>query len=348
MRANGIDLSGLHNYALSVTKIPVGVLGASGYAGRELCQLISRHPALDLAFATANDQRGSTVRIGGRDITFVATEDAPLGSAELVFSALPHGASKEWVARARDAGARVVDLSSDLRPGNGCGDGIAYGLTEVMRGQVRDADVVANPGCYATAILLALVPLVERGLIDADATVTISAASGVTGAGNSPKRELLFAEVAEDFRAYAVGNVHRHLAEVRATLGSVAAAAPVDAVGDFDLVFTPHLLPVARGILATITVPLGGQSPEVGDAMRPWREVYEGEPFIELGTDAPSIRDVVHRNVAKIFATRAAGVRRPTLLVHAAIDNLVKGAAGQALQNANVMLGIDETMGLVR
>jgi N-acetyl-gamma-glutamyl-phosphate reductase len=217
-----------------------------------------------------------------------------------------------------------------------------------MRDQVRDADVVANPGCYATAILLALVPLVERGLIAADATVTVSAASGVTGAGNSPKRELLFAEVAEDFRAYAVGNVHRHLAEVRATLGSLAAAAPVDAAGDFDLVFTPHLLPVARGILATITVPLGGQVPEMGDAMRPWREAYEGEPFIELGAEAPSIRDVVHRNVAKIFATRAAGVRRPTLLVHAAIDNLVKGAAGQALQNANVMLGMDETMGLVR
>ena len=340
-------MSGLHNYALSVTKIPVGVLGASGYAGRELCQLISRHPALDLVFATANDQRGSTVRVGGRDVTFVATEDAPLGSAELVFSALPHGASKEWVGRAREAGARVVDLSSDLRPGNGCGDGIAYGLTEVMRGQVRDADVVANPGCYATAILLALVPLVERGLIAADATITVSAASGVTGAGNSPKRELLFAEVAEDFRAYAVGNVHRHLAEVRATLGTVAATAPVDAAGDFDLVFTPHLLPVARGILATITVPLGGQSPD-GDAMRPWREAYEGEPFIELGTEAPSIRDVVHRNVAKIFATPAASVRRPTLLVHAAIDNLVKGAAGQALQNANVMLGMDETLGLVR
>jgi N-acetyl-gamma-glutamyl-phosphate reductase len=348
MGPSGIDGSGLHNYALSVTKIPVGVLGASGYAGRELCQLISRHPALELEFATANDQRGSTVRLGGRDVTFVGPEDAPLGSAELVFSALPHGASKEWVARARDAGARVVDLSSDLRPGNGCGDGIAYGLTEVMRGQVRDADVVANPGCYATAILLALIPLVERGLIAPEGTVTVSAASGVTGAGNSPKRELLFAEVAEDFRAYAVGNVHRHLAEIRATLGTVAANAPVKTAGEYDLVFTPHLLPVARGILATITVPLADHSGDLADAMQPWREAYAGEPFIELGADAPAIRDVAHRNVAKIFATRAAGVRRPTLLVHAAIDNLVKGAAGQALQNANVMLALDETMGLVR
>jgi N-acetyl-gamma-glutamyl-phosphate reductase len=311
---DGIDVSALHNYALSVTKIPVGVLGASGYAGRELCQLISRHPALELSFATANDQRGMSVRLGGRDVAFVATEDAPLADAELVFSALPHGASKEWVARARDAGARVVDLSSDLRPGNGCGDGIAYGLTEVMRDRVRGAEVVANPGCYATSILLALAPLV--------------------------------AEVAEDFRAYAVGNAHRHLAEVRATLGAIAADAPIDGSADFDLVFTPHLLPVARGILATITVPLADQASNDGDAMQPWREAYGGEPFVELAAEAPSIRDVAHRNVAKIFATRAANVRRPTLLVYAAIDNLVKGAAGQAVQNANVMLGLDETAGL--
>jgi N-acetyl-gamma-glutamyl-phosphate reductase len=325
-----------------VTKLPVGVLGASGYAGRELCHLISRHPGLELVFATANDQRGASVRVGGRDVVFVAPEVAPLATAELVFSALPHGASKEWVARAHDAGARVVDLSSDLRPGNGCGDGVAYGLTEVMRDRVRDAEIVANPGCYATAVLLALAPLAERGLIASQSTVIVSAASGVTGAGNSPKRELLFAEVAGDFRAYAVGNVHRHLAEMRATLGGLSSSA-----SEIDLVFTPHLLPVARGILATIAVPLAADhAPRDGDAMRPWREAYGGEPFVELAGEAPSIRDVVHRNVARIFATPAAGVRRPTLLVHSAIDNLVKGAAGQAVQNANLMLGLEETMGL--
>jgi N-acetyl-gamma-glutamyl-phosphate reductase len=326
--------------------VPIGVLGASGYVGRELCQLIARHPRLELTFATANDQRGMRVRVGGRDVVFVAPEDARLAAAELVFTALPHGTSKEWVTRAHDAGARVVDLSSDLRPGNGCGDGIPYGLTEVMRDRVRDAEIVANPGCYATAVLLALAPLVERGLIAAGATVAVSAASGVTGAGNSPKRELLFAEVAEDFRAYAVGNVHRHLAEMRATLDVLASASPAAAGSEFDLVFTPHLLPVARGILATITVPLGDRGLAGVDAMQPWREAYGTEPFVELASEAPSIRDVAHRNVAKIFATSAAGVRRPTLVVHAAIDNLVKGAAGQALQNANVMLGLDETMGL--
>ena len=115
----------MHYYALIVNKIPVGVLGASGYAGRELCALIQRHPHFQLSFATANDQRGTTVRLGGRDVTFVAPDDAPVGSAELVFSSLPHGASKEWVGRVRDQGVRVVDLSADLRPGNGC-EGIAY------------------------------------------------------------------------------------------------------------------------------------------------------------------------------------------------------------------------------
>jgi N-acetyl-gamma-glutamyl-phosphate reductase len=342
----------MHNYALCVTKVPVGVLGASGYAGRELCHLISRHPGFELRFATANDQRGSRVRFGGRDVVFIASEDAPIGSAELVFSALPHGASKTWVATAREAGARVVDLSSDLRPGNGC-EGVPYGLTEVMRGQVRDAQVVANPGCYATAVLLALAPLAERGLIAVDSTVVVNAASGVTGAGNSPKRELLFAEVAEDFRAYAVGNVHRHLAEMRATLGALSpvtagvAEGVGDAGGDYDLVFSPHLLPVARGILATITVTVSDDAvPSGGDVMQPWRDAYGAEPFVELASETPSIRDVAHRNVAKIFVTPAAGVRRPTLLVYSAIDNLVKGAAGQALQNANVMLRLDETLGL--
>ena len=181
----------------------------------------------------------------------------------------------------------------------------------------------------------------------------VSAASGVTGAGNSPKRELLFAEVAEDFGASAVGNVHRHLAEMRSTLGALS---PVVVGGgesaategpDFDLVFTPHLLPVARGILATITVTLSDDAVlGAREPMQPWREAYGAEPFIELAGEPPSIRDVAHRNVARIFATRAAGVWRPTLLVHSAIDNLVKGAAGQALQNANVMLGFDETAGL--
>jgi len=319
--------------------MPVGVLGASGYAGRELCALILDHPELELSFATANDQRGATVRIGRHAISFVATEDVRLADAALVFSALPHGASKDWVSRAREAGARAVDLSADLRPGNGC-EGIPYGLTELMREQVRNAPLVSNPGCYPTAILTALAPLIEQNLIADDSTVVVDAASGVTGAGNSPKRELLFGEVSEDYRAYGfangTGNVHRHWNEMRAMTTAFGCGA--------DLVFTPHLLPVARGILATITVTL--RTALTGDALDPWREAYGGEPFIELASEPPTLRDVVHRNVVRISAMPLSGTRRPTLLVLSAIDNLVKGAAGQAVQNANLMLGIEEAAGL--
>ncbi len=257
-----------------------------------------------------------------------------IASVELVFSALPHGASKEWVARVRAEGVRVVDLSADLRPGNGC-DGVAYGLTELARPSVAGAALVANPGCYPTSILLALAPLVARGLIAPGSQIIANSASGVTGAGNAPKRELLFGEVSEDYRAYAVGNGHRHLNEMRATLGTWGV--------DADLVFTPHLLPVARGILSTITVQL---TEPLDDCLEPWRNAYGDEPFVEVAPETPTLRDVTHRNVARISAAPLAGTRVPTLVVTSAIDNLLKGAAGQALQNANLMLGLDETAGL--
>jgi N-acetyl-gamma-glutamyl-phosphate reductase len=323
----------------NVNTIPVGILGASGYAGRELCALVARHPRLSLAFATANEQRGQTVRLGGKDVTFVAADDISLREVAIVFSALPHGASLPWVDRAIAAGTRVIDLSSDLRPGNGAVRRATYGMPELgteTRAAIRGADVVANPGCYPTSILLALAPLVAAGLVRGGATIVANAASGVSGAGNSPKRELLFAEVADDYRAYGVGNTHRHLKEMTATLATLGA--------DADLVFTPHLLPVARGILATITVPL---TISLADPISFYRAAYSGEPFIEVGEEQPTLRDVLRRNAVRLSATMLAGTRVPTLLVTSAIDNLVKGAAGQAVQNANLMTGIDECAGLL-
>jgi N-acetyl-gamma-glutamyl-phosphate reductase len=316
-------------------KVPVGVLGASGYAGRELCGLIARHPKLELAFASANEQRGQRARIGGTEVTYIATEDAPLNRAEVVFTALPHGASAKWVGNARASGARVVDLSSDFRPGAGEGEA-PYGLTELMREKIPGAAIVANPGCYPTAILVALAPLLRAGSVVPGATINVSAASGVTGAGYSARHDLLFAEVAEDFRAYAVGNEHRHLAEMQAVAMELGAR-------DNDILFTPHLLPVARGILATITVPVN----EFGDDPSAlWRDFYSGEPFIEITDQPPSLRDVVRRNVVRLSVTKAANVRQPTLIIISAIDNLMKGASGQALQNANLLLGLSEQAGL--
>ena len=355
----------MQNYALIVHTLPdlpqlpitifteptyrVGVLGASGYSGRELCALILSHPNFHLAFATANSQRGTTLRVraGGQvhAIPMVGPDEVDLGSADLVFAALPHGASAEWVAKVIAAGARVVDLSSDLRPGHGGTDhapaGVPhdapYGLPELFRAPLRGARVVANPGCYATSILMALAPLAKAGLIAPGSTVNIAAASGVSGAGASPKPELLFAEVTENFRPYGVGNSHRHLFEMRASLTALGA--------DCDLLFTPHLLPVDRGILSTITVPL---TRPIDDALAPFRDMYADEPFVELTTDLPALADVQHRNVVRIGARIPSGVRTPTLLVFSAIDNLVKGAAGQAIQNANLMLALNETAGLTR
>ncbi|MBM3885669.1 MAG: N-acetyl-gamma-glutamyl-phosphate reductase [Gemmatimonadetes bacterium] len=316
--------------------IPVGVLGASGYAGRELCALIYRHPALSLAFATANSQRGETITLPlGGTVTFQATDDVRLQDAALIFTALPHGTSAEWVARARAAGARVVDLSHDHRIGNGASDGIPYGLTELRREQVRHAPLVANPGCYPTSALVPLAPLVARGLIAPEGTVHIHSASGVSGAGLTARLDLLFGEVTENFRAYGTGNAHRHLNEMRAFAAELGS--------DAELCFTPHLLPVARGILSTITVPL---TAPLDDVLAPFREHYAGERFIEVVDALPELRQVQHRNVVRLTARAMAGTRRPMLQVFSAIDNLMKGAAGQALQNANLMLGLDEAAGL--
>ena len=320
-------------------KVTVGVLGASGYAGRELCQLVERHPRLQLDFATANAQRGQSARIGNREITFIATDDAPLAEADLIFTALPHGSSLEWVKKARSAGAKVVDLSSDLRPGNGGtldGAEVPYGLPELYRSQIPGAQVVSNPGCYPTSILVALAPLVYENLLEPKSTIAVTAASGVTGAGFTPRPDLLFAEISEDFRAYGIGNNHRHLLEMNSVMKEQGS--------DNDLIFTPHLLPVARGILATIVVRL---TRTLEDPLAPWSRRFGSEPFVELSTTTPSLHDVVRRNAVRISAVMAANTSVPTLIITSAIDNLTKGAAGQAVQNANIMLGFDETLGLL-
>src|SRR5256884_3979284 len=311
--------------------VPVGVLGASGYVGQELLRLLRGHPEATVAFATAESAAGEYVE----GLELIKADDAPLHTAEIIFSALPHGVSGRYVHEARARGRRAVDLSADFR----LSPDAVYGLTEFTRPKLAAADLVANPGCYPTAALLALIPLAQLGLIDESREVFIDAASGVTGAGRNPKRELLFGEVAEDFRAYAVGNEHRHLPELRATLAREAGFTG-------DLVFTPHLLPVKRGILETIHVPLT----RVLDQARAegiYETVYADEPCVRVLRGAlPSLKDVVYRNRVALGVAAGRNVRRPRLTVIAAIDNLVKGAAGQAIQNMNVMLGLPATAGL--
>ena len=331
----------------AISQARVGVLGATGYTGRELIRLLAEHPRAEIVFATSESEARRPLRRLARrapDLELVRSEDADLSSVDVVFSCLPHGASALWCERSRAAGARVVDLSSDLRviaeDTPEWAREAVYGLPELHRERLRGAELVANPGCYPTAAVLAIAPLVRRGLIGAG-PIIINAASGVTGAGRSPKRELLFAEVGEDFRAYGVGNTHRHLAELRDQTAALApGAAP-------DLVFTPHLLPVRRGILESIYVPIAEELTPA-DALGLWMEDYRDEPFVEVLADRlPSLADVVGTNLVSIGVSPLAHLSSPLLLVVAAEDNLVKGASGQAVQNFNLMFGFAETEGLV-
>lgn len=324
----------------------IGVLGATGYAGRELVRLLSSHPHARIAFATSESEAGSPLRHVERtapDLLMVKAGDAPLGDCDFVFSCLPHGHSLHWVEQALQGDPRVIDLSADLRVPDQTAAAwtreAVYGLPEFHRERIRTARVVANPGCYPTAAILAVAPLARAGMAG-EGPVVINAASGATGAGRSPKRHLLFAEVAENFSAYAVGNTHRHLAEMRHQVALLSTGAVP------ELIFTPHLLPVRRGILQTTYLPLANGATG-SDAIGLWAEAYRDEPFVEVLADRmPTLSDVVGTNRVAMGVTTVAGVSAPMLLLVAAIDNLLKGAAGQAVQNMNLMSGWEEGLGL--
>ena len=312
------------------------VLGATGYTGQELVGLLARHPRMRASFVSSESEAGQAAGVSG--LRYVQAEEVPLADVDVVFTCLPHGTAEEWALRARDAGARVVDLSPDLRDGR---HGAVYGLPELWRERVRGADLVANPGCYPTGILLSLCPLLRAGIVDAARPVVIDAASGVTGAGRAANRDLLFGEVAEDYRAYGAGNTHRHVPEIARGLAAAGE-------GAVPFVFTPHLLPVRRGILETLYVPVadGCDAAAVGEI---WREAYDAEPFVEVWSEGlPPLRASAHRNVVVLGAKDIDGLEQPMVLVVASLDNLVKGAAGQAVQNANLMLGLCEHEGLVQ
>lgn len=341
----------MHNNAVA------GILGGTGYTGRELVKLLGGHPGVRVAWATSRSEAGSSLPVAGGSgsVPVVSAESAELGSVDVVFSCLPHGESLPWVERAREAGARVVDLSADLRvPAAGVpewGRGAVYGFPEGGRAGLAGAELVANPGCYPTAVLTGLLPAVREGLVAGP--VIVNAASGVTGAGRNPRRELLFAEVAEDFRAYGVGNTHRHVAEMRhhaGRLGGIPSTLPggepslPGAEGSVpEIVFTPHLLPVKRGILATMHIPV---TRPVDEPWRLWAKHYEAERFVVvLENEVPSLFMAVGTNrvVVGVVPVRT---RTPAVQVVVALDNLIKGAAGQAVQNMNLALGWDEGAGL--
>ncbi len=335
--------------------IKIAIVGGTGYTGVELLRLLAQHPKADLRAITSRKEAGTKVAdmfpsLRGRyDLAFSDAADAELRTCDVVFFATPHGVAMAQARELIGAGVRIIDLAADFRltdPGvferwykmpHSCTDLLAesvYGLPEINREAIRKARIVGNPGCYPTAVLLGFLPLVEAGLVDTDHLIA-DCKSGVSGAGRKAELNLAFAEAADNFAAYAVGG-HRHLPEIVQGLNR-ASKTPV------KLAFTPHLVPMIRGILATLYAPL--KKTDV-DLQALYEKRYAGEPFIDVmrAGSSPDTRSVRASNTIRIAVHRPQGT--DLALVLAAEDNLVKGAAGQAIQNMNLMFGLPETTGL--
>ena len=333
--------------------IKAGIFGATGYTGMELVRLLQRHPAAEIIFATSQSHAGKTLRDvfpAAPPLRLVKSENAPLSEIDVAFLCLPHAAAAETAIVALDAGARVIDLSADFRlrdavaytqwyahdhPAPHLLGEAVYGLTEVCRAALPGARLVANPGCYPTSVLLALRPLLLSGVPIAGPIIADSK-SGVSGAGRSPTLTTHFVEVADNFSPYKIGRAHRHLPEMEQAIGQWRPDAP-------PLLFSPHLLPVPRGILSTIYVTLDTDATE-SELRRLYETTYDGEPF---GRVLPTgeLATLAHANYTNRCVMALTLVGR-TLILTSAIDNLIKGAAGQAVQNMNAMFGCAETVGL--
>jgi N-acetyl-gamma-glutamyl-phosphate reductase len=333
-------------------KIRVGIVGATGYAGQELIRLIIGHPYAELSYLAATTDEGDVTAVlpqfqGAAVPSLEAyTKEQCKNACEAVFVALPSGVSGTVAAGLWDAGLRVVDLSGDLRltstdyalwyDREPVRDTYlhqsVYGLSEWNREAICAASLVANPGCYATATLLSLMPLARGGLLTEN-VVTVDAKSGVTGAGRSPKLANQLAELADNFFPYRVGR-HQHTPEVEQALGA-----------DIKVVLTTQLLPIARGIYVSAYVP-DVQASALPELRHLYHDAYAETPFVHLLSDGmvPQLKAVRGSNSCHIQL--AVEERTNTLLIFAAIDNLQKGAAGQAVQNLNLMFGLDETAGL--
>lgn len=312
-------------------RISAGVVGASGYTGLEVLRVLGGHDGVEVAFASSRSRMGEETPVPG--LLYEDPEKTPHRDVDVVFLCVPHGEAAAWAHRLA-GGPRVVDLTADHRPGSGREAGAAYGLAELNADQVKEARLVANPGCYPTGVLFALVPLVDAGIVDATRLTVANAASGVTGAGRTPRVDLLFAEVSGNYRAYGEGNRHRHLKEMKAT------------IPDTPLLFQPHLLPVSRGILETITVPVTEGAG--AEALRTaWTEAYGRSKAVRvLAEGLPALVDVVGTDRLALGACDVEGIEPPVVTVVAALDNLGKGAAGQAVQNMNLMFGWDIDRGI--
>ncbi len=330
-------------------KLRVGVYGASGYAGMDTVDLLLRHPCVEVVFGTSSTYAGQ--RIPGTSLRYMPHEAVDVSSVAVVFLALPHRVSAQMAAKALAENVRVLDLSADFRLED---PGIyenwyhsahphpellpaPYGLPEIHRPALHDVDLIAVPGCYPTATLLGLYPLLKQRWLDPAAPIIVDAKSGVSGAGREPKANTHFVEVYSNLAPYNAGRAHRHVPEIEQEIRHLDPHAGM-------LIFTPHLLPVDRGLMSSIYVTLkeGANAAQAHDL---YVDTYAGEPLVEvLDGELATLRHVVRTNRCAISLTPVA---ERYLLITSVIDNLRKGAAGQAVQCFNIMSGFEETTALL-
>ena len=337
--------------------LKVGIYGASGYTGQELLRLLIRHPEVEVVALTSRKFKGTPVSDvfpvfeGLSDMKFIdASPDDVADLSDIVFLALPHGVAMEAVPLFLKAGSKVVDLSADFRlrdvklyeqwyKEHTVPDLIkkaVYGLPELYRDNIKAAKLVANPGCYPTGVILGLAPVLKEEWIDFT-SIIVDSKSGVSGAGREPQTDSLFCEVSESLKAYKI-NQHRHMPEMEQELGLLAGA-------DVKISFVPHLVPMNRGILNTIYAELR-ERVSTSDLIDLYKEFYSGEEFVriyKMGT-FPAVSSVRGSNYCDIGLTVDGGTGR--VIIVSAVDNLIKGAAGQAIQNMNLMCGLSENSGL--
>lgn len=341
--------------------VKVGIVGGTGYTGVELLRLLAAHPEVELAMITSRSEAGLPVAEmfpslrGHVDLEFSAPDAKALASCDVVFFATPNGVAMQSVPALLDAGVKVIDLAADFRlkdadewaqwydQPHACPqllDEAVYGLPEVNRAAIKAARLIANPGCYPTAVQLGLLPLLEKGLVDTRRLIA-DCKSGVSGAGRKANVGTLLCETSESFKAYAVPG-HRHLPEIRQGLNTATET-------EVGLTFVPHLTPMLRGIHATIYATLSdaASANATQTALQAlFEERYANEPFVDVlpAGSHPETRSVKGANTCRI------AIHRPqdsdTVVILSVIDNLVKGAAGQAVQNMNILCGLSETMGL--
>ena len=337
--------------------ISVGIVGATGYTGVELLRLLVSHPMVEIKVVTSRSEAGNKVSslypslLSNLDLIFTNPDIADLKDCDCVFFAAPNGTAMQMVPELLEAGVKVIDLAADFRikdsatwehwykQSHACPnllDTAVYGLPELNREKIKKATLVANPGCYPTAVILGFLPLLEAGVAN-NAQLIADAKSGVSGAGRGANVPTLFSEAGENFKAYNV-NAHRHWPEIKQELESVVK-------DKIKFVFTPHLTPMVRGIFATLYVTGMQSSVDLHDL---YQKRYASEAFVQVLEDGvlPETKHVRASNQCILSVSKP--YDGDTVVVLSVIDNLVKGAAGQAVQNMNLIFGIDEVAGLTQ